>query len=112
MKKKLLSIISLLVAFVMCFALVACEETNTPSGGPSNELPADKTVEAIEDLVTTHGYKLTLKTTQNSDKTTTPPTSEQVFEKKGDVLRIEGAEVDTYLNLATGYMYREVSDGV
>ncbi|MCH5351104.1 MAG: hypothetical protein J1F39_03950 [Clostridiales bacterium] len=109
MKKKLLSIISIFVAMLMCFALVACNEEVEPTPTPEdkNALPADKTMEAIDALLTAHGYKVNVKITRDSKSAKNPVTAENVLEKKGDVLKVPGDGETVYYNFATGYSYYE-----
>lgn len=119
MKKKILSIISVFVAMLMCFSLVACNDANEPDPKPTpdttdtNVLPADKTLQAIDTLLTAHGYKADAKVTTNSEFSPQPITVEYAFEKKGDVFKVtEDGESDTYLNLNTGFSYYETEEGL
>lgn len=117
MKKKIMTVISLIVAFVMCFALVAC---NDPSSDPvdpegpadKNQLPADKMIAAVENLATLHGYTVGGKMTLDSDGTDTPDVTEFTLEKKGDFVKVSAEGEDTvYINFKTGYLYTEVEGG-
>ncbi len=117
MKKKILAIISILIAFVMCFALVACDRTGSPENpqepsdpADKNKLPADKTVTAVENLATLHGYTVGGKITLESGKSTQPEVIEFTLEKKGDTVKITSEGMDTvYFNVDTGYVYVEKS---
>lgn len=111
MKKKLLSIISIFVAMLMCFAFVACNETTEPTPTPDvtdkNELPADKTLEAINTLLSAHGYSVAVKATVNSEKTEEPIVIDELAVKKGDVFKVLGDDENAYIDCSTGYAYYE-----
>ena len=125
MNKKFLSVISILVAMLMCFALVTCNKQEpTPDPDPdqkpgetptdTNVLPADKTIAAIESLLSTYGYTVAGKVTLSSDLAEEDDVTEFKLEKKGDFIKIFASDEDgsdSYTNLATGYTYYEVEDG-
>lgn len=124
MKRKFLAIVSLLIAIVMSFALIACNEAPNNPGTPDNPDNPDKpdkpsvttglTVGKISDAVDTlidleNGYKATVKLNATSASATETAKGELSLEKRGSKIKttvVEGDKnIDVYIDLASGYVY-------
>lgn len=124
MKKKFLAIVSLLVAIVMSFALIACNEA-PPSNGPGNNsekppvtsgITVGKLNDAFDALTNLdNGYKATLSFNATTAKNSVGAAGELAFEKRGSRIKTtlveEDGEVDIVLDLATGFVYNTNNDG-
>lgn len=127
MKKKLLTIISLLVALVMCFTLAACgpktnggDPSDDPNDNPNdnpNDDPTDdpaneadkffaKLSSAVTSFYSNEGYEITVDGTATSEYMGSAEFSDS-FKRAGDWLVIGGDEnsVESYYNIETGYAY-------
>jgi len=124
MKKKFLLIISLLVAFVMSFALIACDNTSgTKKPGDNPVLPPDvptvqtqleKAVTDIGEIVSKDGkIEITAKFGSKTGAKTSIDDYAITVSKKGEWIKIdyvEGTGDDAYetsfvVNYVTGYYY-------
>lgn len=123
MKKKLLAVISLLVALVMCFTLAACgpksSDNKNNSGNNSSDDPKDEDLKEVEQLFSklsnavnsfysNEGYKITI--TGNATSEYTNSEFSESFEREGDWL-VNGADDESdprYYNIKTGYSYTPV----
>ncbi len=126
MKKKFLSIVSLLVALVMSLALAAChggvpptDNPDNPDNPPVNPPPATsgltvgKVVGAMEELVDLeNGYKATVSfnasTKKNSDRTKGGGSFEKRGSKFKTVINEDGTDVDVIVDIASGFVYNGV----
>lgn len=128
MKKKLLAIISLLVALVMCFTLAACGPNSTnnnnsgydPSDDPDydpDDDPDDGTIieakrlfeklsTAVNAFYSNEGYTVTIDASEKS-KSTGPNGYNEIFERAGDWIVIGSGEEgkESYYSINTGYTY-------
>lgn len=121
MKKKLLCLISLLVAFIMSFSLIACNNDKGPDGpdGPDDDEKdgTDKTysltVERLANSVDKFmvgSYKGSIEATISSDNVNETKYTVSI-EKRGDELRVIYDKTDAIVNLKTGYAYVKVGEG-
>ncbi len=111
MKKKFSVLITLLLAFVLCFSLAACKRggnDNPPEGNEKTVAAALTSLRSnLDKIVKANGF--TLKVEVNADtKNTAAINGKITAEKRGDQIRLskEGAENDdVLLDLASGYIY-------
>ena len=124
MKKRLITILSLILAFVLCFTLVACGGDDKPNGGKPNgdkeppEEPSVPTVSvtlnqalnAIEDVLTVQGFTGAASYTV-STKNSKPLTDSVTLDKRGNKLKITAGSDEHIVDLNTGYVYRSGKNG-
>ena len=125
MKKKFLSIVSLLVALVMSLALAACHGGVPSTGNPDNPdnpdnppsaasgLTVGKVVGAMEELVDLeNGYKATVSFNASTKKNGDGTKGGGSFEKRGSkfktVVSENGTDVDVIVDIASGFVYNGV----
>lgn len=105
MKKKLISVISLLIAFVMCFSLIACGGDNNDGG--DNATPPDMYA-AITKALYADGLKGEMAATYKSDSG--EGSGNYSVEKRYQIMRLTAAEEsdEAYVvNISTGALYAE-----
>lgn len=120
MKKKLLALLSFILAIVLCFAFVACgddeEETGNSSGKSAEMAAIGKVLDGAQKLATSNAFKATLSGNFEMSRgysTSTPSTRRSelalTIAKSGEWVRYsgvaDGGASDGYINLETGYMY-------
>ncbi len=116
MKKKLLAVVSLLVAFVMSFCLLACGEKDNGKGGNSNEPPklTGTTIEnAVGDIANAKTLELDLTASVGSDKNKTEEVGGKVV-ISGNKLKYtdDGTSQEAYIyDFDTSYGYMIGEDG-
>ncbi len=125
MKKKFLSIVSLLVALVMSLTLAACHGGVPSPGNPDNPdnpdnppsaasgLTVGKVVGAMEELVDLeNGYKATVSFNASTKKNGDGTKGGGSFEKRGSkfktVVSENGTDVDVIVDIASGFVYNGV----
>ncbi|MDE6965379.1 MAG: hypothetical protein K2O94_00220, partial [Clostridiales bacterium] len=112
MKKKLTAIISLLIAVVMSFALIACD--NDDNGDNGNSAPPVLS-SAIAKLKSADGYKGGIKFLASTEKHKNAVDFEGAIEKRGSKFKATAGEGETaksyIVDMATGYMYTQGVDG-
>lgn len=112
MKKKLTAIISLLIAVVMSFALIACD--NGDNGDNGNSAPPVLS-SAIAKLKSADGYKGGIKFLASTEKHKNAVDFEGAIEKRGSKFKAtagEGNAVEQYIfDLKTGYLYSDTQNG-
>ena len=112
MKKKLTAIISLLIAVVMSFALIACD--NGDNGDNGNSAPPVLS-SAIAKLKSADGYKGGIKFLASTEKHTNAVDFEGAIEKRDSKFKATACEGETakryIVDMATGYMYTQGVDG-
>ncbi len=112
MKKKLTAIISLLIAVVMSFALIACD--NGDNGDNGNSAPPVLS-SAIAKLKSADGYKGGIKFLASTEKHKNAVDFEGAIEKRGSKFKATAGEGETaksyIVDMATGYMYTQGVDG-
>lgn len=124
MKKRFSALLSLLLAFVMCFALVACNDDGTGNGKPGGDGPnggnettivtSAEANAAVRAFVTAEGYSgnLTLKA---DSKAGVGFTFSAQLAKLGDKMKFgvgSGAAAQAYIvDVKTGYVYSNSTGG-
>lgn len=112
MKKKLTAIISLLIAVVMSFALIACD--NGDNGDSGNSAPPVLS-SAIAKLKSADGYKGGIKFLASTEKHKNAVDFEGAIEKRGSKFKAtagEGETAEQYIfDLKTGYLYSDTQNG-
>ncbi len=112
MKKKLTAIISLLIAVVMSFALIACD--NDDNGDNGNSAPPVLS-SALAKLKSADGYKGGIKFLASTEKHKNAVDFEGAIEKRGSKFKATAGEGETaksyIVDMATGYMYTQGVDG-
>ncbi len=112
MKKKLTAIISLLIAVVMSFALIACD--NGDNGDNGNSAPPVLS-SAIAKLKSADGYKGGIKFLASTEKHKNAVDFEGAIEKRGSKFKAtagEGNATEQYIfDLKTGYLYSDTQNG-
>lgn len=112
MKKKLTAIISLLIAVVMSFALIACD--NGDNGDNGNSAPPVLS-SAIAKLKSADGYKGGIKFLASTEKHKNAVDFEGAIEKRGSKFKAtagEGNAAEQYIfDLKTGYLYSDTQNG-
>lgn len=106
MKKRLVSVISLLIAFVMCFSLTACGRDNNDGG--DNDTP--DLYEAITKAIYADGLKGDMAATYKSDNDEW--SGNYSAEKRYQIMRLTSSEEngEAYVvNISTGALYAEVN---
>ncbi len=115
MKKKLLAVVSLLVAFVMSFCLLACGEKDNGKGGADEQPPklTSSTIEtAIENIENAKTLNLDLTASVGSDEGETEEVGGNVVISGNKLMYTNEGEVGGYLmDLDTGYAYAIAEDG-
>lgn len=104
MKKKLISVISLLIAFVMCFSLTACGRDNNDGG--DNDTP--DLYAAITKAIYADGLKGDMAATYKSDNDEW--SGNYSAEKRYQIMRLTSSEEngEAYVvNISTGALYAE-----
>ncbi|MDE6029870.1 MAG: hypothetical protein K2F90_06100 [Clostridiales bacterium] len=121
MKKRLVTVLSLVLAFVLCFSLVACGgEDNGGNGGESGKkdpVQSDKTItvslsdalDAVNGVITARGFTGTASYTV-STKNTEALTADVAIDKRGSKLKFTSADNECIVDLATGYAYYKYGD--
>ncbi|MDE7165143.1 MAG: hypothetical protein K2O04_06980 [Clostridiales bacterium] len=123
MKKILITILALIAAFVLCFAFVACDGDNSPTGTGSN--PTDKNdptgdgddpgtvsiklndaLDVIDGVLSSKGFTATATYTLSS-KNNEAVTESISIDKRGSKIKID----DVIVDYATGYVYTNVGGG-
>lgn len=113
MKRKFTVIVTLLLALVMCFALVACGTTDDPNGGGkplTKEEAIDKALTSLDEYLEADVQGGTLSYdfhTQNSEALK----NSYDFAKKGDEVFYIKDDVKHMVDLKTGLRYVEGDDG-
>ena len=124
MKKRLTVILSLIMAFVLCFALVACggdKGTNKPGPGPGPgpgpdepdntvSISLNDAIDAIDGVLNAQGIVGTATYTL-STKNTEAVTDSVAFDKRGNKIKIIIGSEDMIIDLATGYVYFKETTG-
>lgn len=128
MKKKLITILSLVLAFVLCFTLVACggdessKKPGKPSGGgkPEGEDPPasestvsitlNQALDVIDNVLSVHGFTGEASYTL-STKNTEALTESAMLDKRGNKLKITVGTDEHIVDMATGYVYRSGENG-
>ncbi|MCM1367907.1 MAG: hypothetical protein NC184_03750 [Roseburia sp.] len=110
MKKKILAIISLLVAFVMSFSLFACRKDDGGSDVPDGPLTLDKAIGSVESFLT-DSYIGTAKVKLTSKNNTTGTEYSADFEKRGDKVKLAYDSTERIVDVKTGYMYAKQTGG-
>lgn len=112
MKKKLTAIISLLIAVVMSFALIACD--NGDNGDNGNSAPPVLS-SAIAKLKSADGYKGGIKFLASTEKHKNAVDFEGAIEKRGSKFKATAGEdnaTEQYIfDLKTGYLYSDTQNG-
>ncbi len=118
MKKRFISFISMLVAFVMCFALVACGDdgagNNGGNGGTGGEITgptvtAAEAANAVKELITSDGYSAKFSVNIKSDNTGESIYAVDVKKLGSRIMIPVSATENAVIDLETGYVY-SVSD--
>lgn len=121
MKKRLVTILSLIMAFVLCFSLVACGGDNggNKGNGPNKKDPpqADNTVsisvndalDAVNGVLNAKGFTGTASYTL-STKNTEALTDSLSLDKRGSKLKIASGDEEIIVDLKTGYVYYKHGD--
>lgn len=110
MKKRFLSAIALIIAFVMSFSLLACRSGKGGSNVPDGPLTVGKATSSIEALFNnsyTGSANVKLSSKANADGTTYTAD----FEKRGDQVKFVYDSTETIVDFATGYVYSKAADG-
>lgn len=101
MKRKLISTLSVVVAFVFGVSLTACAGGDVAFNGTNAEISA-----AISSILTADGIKGNAEWRVSSKNSDSAGSSE--FEKRGDKIKVDGGIAD----LSTGYVYAETQSGI
>lgn len=121
MKKRLITILSLVMAFVLCFSLVACGGDKGGNGGGTDKKDppqSDNTVsisvndalDAVNGVLTAQGFTGTASyslSTKNTEKLTESVT----LDKRGTKLKLTAGEEETIVDYQTGYVYFNGQNG-
>ncbi len=112
MKKKLTAIISLLIAVVMSFALIACD--NGDNGDNGNSAPPVLS-SALAKLQSADGFVGEMKFFAETEKKKNALDYDGTVEKRGDRVKValgEGNAAEQYIfDLKTGYLYSDTQNG-
>lgn len=114
MKKKFTVLLSFILAFVMCFALAACNGEggaggNGPATRPAVTINADTVATAFERLADVNGFKGEAKLTFTSDNTDDEYTLS--FDKRGDRVKCTVGDASYIVDLESGNVYGMLDDG-
>ncbi|MDE5592394.1 MAG: hypothetical protein K2I75_00405 [Clostridiales bacterium] len=121
MKKRLLTLLSLVMAFVLCFSLAACGGdkggNNGSEQGKQDPPQADNTVsisvndaiDAVNDVLNAQGFTGTASYTL-STKNTKALTDNVTLDKRGNKLKIASKNNETIIDFQTGYVYYKYGD--
>lgn len=111
MKKKFSAVLSLLLALVMCFALIACD-SGDPDDGPSKPPVVSS---AVAKLRSADGYKGAVMFKAETGKHKAAVDFDGAFEKRGNMIKAtagEGETAEDYVfDAATGYLYTNTANG-
>lgn len=121
MKKKFSVIVTLLLAFILCFALVACKKDDDNNNNNDNPPEDNRTVATaltalesnLDKIVKAHGFTVKIET-NTATKNTSAVTAKITAEKRGNQIRLskEGEEDDdVIIDLTSGYIYLGDVDG-
>lgn len=132
MKKRLITILSLILAFVLCFALVACGGDNTtspsnkpnkpnkPSGSddpepeepsvPSVSITLNQALDVIDEVLSVQGFTGTASYTL-STKNTETLTESVALDKRGNKIKVTAGNDEYIVDIATGYVYNSGENG-
>lgn len=120
MKKRLITILSLVLAFVLCFSLVACGGDKGGNGGGTDKKDppqSDNTVsisvndalDAVNGVLNAKGFTGTATyalSTKNTEKLTETVT----LDKRGTKLKMASGSEEMIVDLQTGYVYYKHGD--
>lgn len=114
MKKKIISVLSLIVALVMSFSLVGCNDYEAPTGSNTVKVPAQSVTSAINQIETAYGFKGELAVNLTS-KATPPENISATVEKRGDKIKFtvddeDGAE-EYIFDARSGIVYESEGAG-
>lgn len=108
MKKKFFAVVAAVVAFVMCFALIACGNPDAPDtpGNKTSEKEgmAKQAATAVTAVLDKEGVSgnLGIKLTATGEKAIE---LSGAFEKSGNRVKVVSGDEEMLLDLTTGYMY-------
>ena len=122
MKKRFVSILSILLAFVLCFALAACGNDGVGKGGNSGNgggngggntevVTAAEASTQVEKLISAEGYSGVL-TLSADTKNTEALTLVVNIKKLGDKLKLNVGAESYIADLKTGYIYMQDGEDV
>ncbi|MDE6401759.1 MAG: hypothetical protein K2L54_04010 [Clostridiales bacterium] len=114
MKKRFITIVSLLLAFVMSFALIACGNDGEGDGG-DNSSNAPVISASLAKLRSAEGYKGTVAIHAATGKHANAVSFDGAIEKRGNKFKATTGEAATakeyILDTATGYVYQNSEQG-
>ena len=124
MKKRLVTILSLVLAFVLCFSLVACggdkggnsgnkgdgpENTDPPQTDNTISISVNDALDAVNGVLNAKGFTGTASYTL-STKNTEALTDNVTLDKRGSKLKIASKNNETIIDFQTGYVYYKYGD--
>ncbi|MDE6201234.1 MAG: hypothetical protein K2M47_05100 [Clostridiales bacterium] len=117
MKKRLVTILSLVMALVLCFTLVACGGNDGDSKGKDPAQSGKKVsislgdaIDAVNSVLNADGFKGTASYTL-STKNTEALTESMTFEKRGNKVKVTAGTDESIADLQTGYVYYKGANG-
>lgn len=113
MKKRLVTILSLVMAFVLCFSLVACggNDDKSKQGSIKNvTISVSSAIDAVESVLNAKGFTGTASYSLSTKNTETLTVS-GAFDKRGSKLKLTAGEDEMIVDYQTGYVYYKGENG-
>ncbi len=113
MKKRLVTILSLVLSFVLCFSLVACGGNDDKSKQGSVKkvsISVNGAIDAVESVLNAKGFTGTASYSL-STKNTETLTESGAFDKRGSKLKLTAGEDEMIVDYQTGYVYYKGENG-
>lgn len=121
MKKRLVTILSLIMAFVLCFSLVACggdnggtkgngsDKKDPPQSDNTLSISVNDAIDAIGGVINAKGFTGTASYTL-STKNTQKLTESVTLDKRGSKLKMASNNDEMIVDFQTGYVYYKHGD--
>lgn len=111
MKKRLTMILSLVMAFVLCFSLAACgnDENSKQLAYNTVSISLDKAIDAANSVINAKGFTGSASVTL-STKNSAALTQTASVDKRGSKIKIISDNNETIVDLQTGYAYYKYDD--
>lgn len=113
MKKRLVAILSLVMAFVLCFSLVACggdkgdsKGKKPPQSSNTVSISLNEAIDAVDGMLNAQGFTGTASYTV-STKNTEALTDNVTLDKRGSKIKVTAGTDEIITDFQTGYTYHK-----